>query len=146
MARNPARKRGITPSGAKNLVGVAKIVVPALLPVLAPLAARAASAAGDRYDRYRAARLGVDVDRLAEYSGRGARLHARISNAGEALSGLVESDAGYAQRCGQRLAQLQAAVRASEGMPAPRRKAAHRAVAADLDAVEGELLKRLGVD
>ena len=45
----------------------------------------------------------------------------------------------------RRLAQLLAAVRASERMPAPRRKAAHRAISTDLDAMEADLLKRLGV-
>ena len=44
-----------------------------------------------------------------------------------------------------RLAQLLAAVRASERMPTARRKAAHRAVGTDLDVLEQDLLKRLNV-
>ena len=46
---------------------------------------------------------------------------------------------------GTRWPQLAAAVRAAERMPSARRKAAHKAVAAELDRIERELLRRLGV-
>lgn len=143
MARE--RSKGLTPGRAKNLVGVAKVVAPALIPVMAPLAARAAALVGDRYDHYRARRLGVPVDQLTRYSGRGARLHARITGFAEALDQLKATDRPFVEATETRLAQLLAAVRASERMPAPRRKAAHRAVSTDLNALEAELLKRLGV-
>ncbi|MBW4719523.1 DUF6474 family protein [Saccharothrix obliqua] len=143
MARE--RSKGFTPGRAKNLVGVAKVVAPALIPVVAPLVARAAAEVGDRYDRYRARRLGVPVGDLANYTGRGARLHARIAGFTSPLGELRADDAAYVERTEARLAQLTAAVRASERMPAPRRKAAHRAIGADLDALEAELLRRLGV-
>ena len=45
-----------------------------------------------------------------------------------------------------RLVDLAAAVRAAELMPTERRRAAHRAVAAELDRIEPELLRLLGVD
>ncbi|XVV03901.1 DUF6474 family protein [Actinosynnema sp. CA-248983] len=143
MARE--RSKGLTPGRAKNLVGVAKVVAPALIPVMAPIAARAAALLSDRYDHYRAGRLGVPVDQLTRYSGRGARLHARIAGFAEALDQLKATDRPFVEATETRLAQLLAAVRASERMPAPRRKAAHRAVGTDLDAMEAELLKRLGV-
>ncbi|MEU4442557.1 DUF6474 family protein [Actinosynnema sp. NPDC050801] len=143
MARE--KSKGFTPSRAKNLVGLAKVLAPALIPVMAPVAARAAALLSDRYDHYRASRLGVPVDQLTRYSGRGARLHARIVGFGEALEQLRDTEPDFVERTGKRLAQLLAAVRASERMPAPRRKAAHRAVSVDLDAMEADLLKRLGV-
>ncbi|MFE2752459.1 DUF6474 family protein [Actinosynnema sp. NPDC059335] len=143
MAR--AKGKGFTPGRAKNLVGVAKVLAPALIPVVAPVAARAAALLSDRYDHFRASRLGVPVDQLTRYSGKGARLHARIVGFGEALDQLRGSDAAYVEGVEKRLAQLLAAVRASERMPAPRRRAAHRAISADLDAMEADLLKRLGV-
>ena len=51
-----ARKTGhlFTPKRAKNLVGVAKVVAPALIPVLAPVLARGAGMLSEQYDRYRA--------------------------------------------------------------------------------------------
>lgn len=143
MAR--AKGKGFTPGRAKNLVGVAKVLAPALIPVVAPVAARAAALLSDRYDHFRASRLGVPVDQLTRYSGKGARLHARVVGFGEALDQLRGTDPSYVEGTEKRLAQLLAAVRASERMPAPRRRAAHRAVSADLDAMEADLLKRLGV-
>jgi hypothetical protein len=40
---------------------------------------------------------------------------------------------------------LATAVRAAERMPSARRRPAHRAVAADLDQLEADLLRHLGV-
>lgn len=142
-----ARKKGhlITPSRAKNLVGVAKVVAPALIPVLAPAIARGAGILSEQYDRYRARRLGIDVADIGKYSGYGARLHARIVGFSESLEPLQASDPAWVTKTEARLTQLLAAVRASERMPTARRKAAHRAVATDLDVLEQELLRRLNV-
>jgi hypothetical protein len=142
-----ARKQGprLNPKSAKNLVGVAKVVAPALIPVLAPVLARGASVLSDRYDRYRARRLGVDVADIGKFSGRGARLHARIAGFTDALDELRAKDAAYVEKTEARLTQLAAAVKAAERMPTARRKAAHRAVGTDLDALEADLLRRLGV-
>lgn len=143
MARE--KSKGFTPGRVRNLVGVAKVLAPALIPVVAPAAARAAALLADRYDRYRAGRLGVPVDELTRYSGRGAGLHARIAGFSEALGRLRDTERPYVERTEKRLGQLLAAVQAAERMPAPRRRAAHRAVSTDLEALEAELLKRLGV-
>jgi hypothetical protein len=141
----------LTPAGAKNALGVAKVVGPAVLPVVAPYALKAASAARDGLDRYRAHRLGVDVEHLAEYTGRGGALHARIVGADQALgeladrSGGTEADREFAVRSRETLTKLAAAVRAAERMPVARRRAAHRSVAAELDPIERDLLRRLGL-
>lgn len=152
----PRRKRDdgglrLTPGRAKNLVGVAKVIGPAVVPVVAPYVLRAASAARDGLDRYRARRLGVNVEHLAEYSGRGGALHARIAGADQSLAelesrpGATDADREFAGRSRATLGKLAAAVRAAERMPTARRKAAHRSVAHELDPVERELLSRLGV-
>ncbi|MBA0124111.1 hypothetical protein H0B56_00975 [Haloechinothrix sp. YIM 98757] len=141
----------ITPAKARNAIGVIKVIAPAVIPVLAPLAVRAASALREAYDRFRARRLGVSIDSIGEFSGRGARLHARISGIARELTGLRESAAGdpdrvtFAEESEATLRQLTAAVRAAERMPAARRKAAHAAVAHELDAMENDLLHHLGV-
>ncbi|RDI18792.1 DUF6474 family protein [Lentzea flaviverrucosa] len=143
MARKA--KAGFTPGRAKNLVGVAKVVAPALIPVLAPVIARGAGVLSEQYDRYRARRLGVDVADIGRYSGYGARLHARIVGFSESLETLRATDSDWVSKTEARLAQLLAAVRASERMPTARRKAAHRAVGTDLEVLEQELLRRLNV-
>ncbi|WP_007025672.1 DUF6474 family protein [Saccharomonospora iraqiensis] len=150
-----------TPKRAKNAVKVAKVVLPAAGATLAPLAVRAAGAVREAYDRYRARQLGVEVTDLPEFTGRGGALLARIAGAADGLSALAalpartgddtassarsEDDPAFVRRSRATLDQLTASVRAAEHMPAPRRRAAHRAVAAELDALETELLDRLGV-
>ena len=143
MARKA--KAGFTPSRAKNLVGVAKVVAPALIPVLAPVIVRGAGRLSEQFDRYRARRLGIDVADIGRYSGYGARLHARIVGFAESLETVRSADSEWVSKTEARLSQLLAAVRASERMPTARRKAAHRAVGTDLDVLEQELLRRLNV-
>ena len=145
-----ARKRRVpklTASNTKNLIGVGKV----LIPVLAPIALKAAAVARDRYDQMRARKLGVPVDSLAQFSGRGGALHARLVGVGNAIGDLRTSGRStpeadeFAAESEQRLIQLAAAVRAAERMPSTRRKAAHHGVAAELDRMEAELLRRFGV-
>ncbi|MEV7093052.1 DUF6474 family protein [Amycolatopsis sp. NPDC051045] len=140
-----------TPKRAKNAIAVAKVLGPAVIPVVAPLAVRAAGAAREAYDRYQARKLGISVDRLGEYTGRGAALHARIAGLAEGCHDLEKSekasaeDKSFARDSLGTLEQLAATVRAAERMPAARRKSAHRAVAGELERLEGQLLHRLGI-
>ena len=154
MARKAKQLEGearITPKKAKNALAVAKVLGPAVIPVVAPYAVRAAGAARDMYDRYQARKLGVAVDQLGEYTGRGAALHARIAGLAQGLTDLRDSekatdaDKTFAKDGQGTLEQLSATVRAAERMPAARRKSAHRAVAGELERLEGQLLHRLGI-
>jgi predicted component of type VI protein secretion system len=154
MARKKTREsdgKGLTPKKARNAISVAKIVVPAVAPVLIPVAVRAAGAAREAYDRYQARKLGVPVERLSEFTGRGAGLLARIAGVSEALTELrksgraTEDDREFAADAHATLEQLTAAVHAAERMPASRRKAAHQAVTSELERLESQLLRRLGV-
>ncbi|MFD0921797.1 DUF6474 family protein [Saccharopolyspora rosea] len=155
--RAKAERKGelgrLTPGNAKKVVGIAKIVGPAV----APFVVRAVTAARAAYDRYRARRLGVPVDEVGSFTGRGAALHARIAGDAEALRDLRTRVAGrsdeeslaveqYAERTAARLAELTSVVRAAERMPAARRRAAHRAVHDELGGVEQNLLRRFGVE
>lgn len=141
----------LTPKKAKNALAVAKIIGPAVIPVVAPYVMKALGEARDSYDRLRARRLGVPVEELARYSGKGGALHARITGAAEAITELREraevtaDDRTFADRSETTLRQLAAAVRAAERMPTSRRKAAHKAASTELDQLEEQLLHRLGV-
>jgi uncharacterized protein DUF6474 len=151
MARNKADDKGLTPKKARNAVAVAKIVVPAVAPALAPFAVKAASAVREAYDRYQARRLGVPVEALPEFTGRGAGLLARIAGISAALTQLRSStkatsdDTDFVTESQATLEQLTAAVHAAERMPASRRRAAHQAVAAELERLETQVLHRLGI-
>ncbi len=145
------RSPRLTPSNARNLIGVAKVLLPAVVPVVSPYLLKAAGTARDQLDRLRARRMGVDVADLAKFSGRGGGLHARIAGDADALTELAnrsDADAATLEFTGrgrETLTSLAAAVRAAERMPTSRRKAAHQAVNTELDRVESELLRRLGV-
>lgn len=140
-----------TPKRAKNALSVAKVIGPAVVPLLAPYVVRVLGEVRDRFDHARARRLGVPVEELARFSGRGGALHARIAGAADAVVALrdraeaTEDDREFAQRGEITLRQLTAAVRAAERMPTARRKAAHKAAAAELDQLEERLLHRLGI-
>jgi hypothetical protein len=143
---------GMTPKEARKLVGLAKVVAP----VVAPFVVKALSEVRERYNRMRARRLGVPVEALADFSGKGAALHARIASDGRALHELRSQTTGrsdedrlagerFADAAENRLTQLSSVVRAAERMPAARRRAAHRAVDGELGRIEDDLLRRFGV-
>lgn len=141
----------ITPGRAKNAVGVAKVVLPAVVPVLAPLAIRTAATVREGVDRARARKLGVDVADLPAFSGKGGALHARIAGdlrgVAELETATTASDADKRFAAEQRgtLQSLTTAVETAERMPTSRRKSVHESVAGELDRVERDLLGRLGV-
>jgi hypothetical protein len=137
----------ITPAKAKNAIAVVKIIGPAVLPVITPYLTRAAGTARDRWDRMRARRLGIPVAELPSFSGRGGALHARIAGIATALDDVRDNPDGkeFVTATEHRLRQLTAAVRAAERMPTGRRRAAHQAVAAELDRLERDILDRLDV-
>lgn len=140
-------KPRITPRNAKNAVAVAKVIGPAVAPVLLPFVAKAAAKLRAARDDRRARKLGVPVGDLAKYTGKGASLAARIAGVADSVGEIRErgKDAEFADEMDSTLAKLASAVRAAERMPTPRRKAAHRAVSAELDQLEQRLLHKLGL-
>jgi hypothetical protein len=138
----------VTPGNTKKALAVGKILAPAL----APIAMQAAAVARNAWDERRARRLGVSPGDLNLYSGRGGSLHARISRIAVSMNELSASGSRgpevdrFVQEYQPRLADLSAAVRAAEMMPTERRRAAHKAVAGELDVIEPRLLALLGVD
>ncbi|QDQ96317.1 DUF6474 family protein [Tomitella fengzijianii] len=122
-----------------------------LAPVVVPLAYRGATALRGALDKRRADSLGVSVDELGEFSGSGAKLGARVTGAGRTLDKLVERNprdaetAEFAKAMRARLTDLGAAVDAAESMPGERRRSAHSAISDELDAIDADILARLGV-
>lgn len=122
-----------------------------LAPVVVPLVYRASISARGLIDERRADRLGVPLSQLGQFSGHGAHLSARIAGAEHSLRLLADKkpkDAETKQFVGaitERLSDLGAAVAAAENMPPARRRAAHAAIAEQLDGIDADLMARLGV-
>ncbi|MEV0249841.1 DUF6474 family protein [Nocardia sp. NPDC050712] len=124
----------------RKYLGVARILVP----VLAPLAYRAATMVRAQLDARKAQQLGVGIDQLGDFSGHGAKLHARIANTEAALAKITDQ-AEFSLATRDRLDSLSAAVRTAEQMPAARRRAVHTSIAHELTTIETDVLARLGV-
>lgn len=132
----------------KKYLGVARV----LIPVLAPLAYRGATFLRGQLDTRRAQQLGVGIDQLGDFSGHGAKLQARITNAEAALAKIGAQDGrdkGETQKfvtaTKDRLGSLTAAVHTSDQMPANRRRSVHASISHELSGIESDILARLGV-
>lgn len=131
---------------ARNYLAAAQV----LAPVLAPFAYRATASLRGQLDAARARRMGVAVEQLGAFSGHGATLSARIAGLEPALEEMtrthIDSEStAFRENTIARLAELSTAVHAAERMPTSRRRSAHRAIATDLDRVDADVLRRLGV-
>ncbi|MFD8244130.1 DUF6474 family protein [Nocardia sp. NPDC059691] len=132
----------------KKYLGVARV----LIPVLAPLAYRGATFLRGQLDTRRAQQLGVGIEQLGDFTGHGAKLQARITNAEAALTKIGSQDGkdkGEAQKfvaaTKDRLGSLTAAVHTSDQMPANRRRSVHASISHELSGIESDILARLGV-
>ncbi|MGH3958689.1 DUF6474 family protein [Mycobacterium sp.] len=137
----------LSPTRIRRVLTVSRL----LAPVVVPLMYRAAMAARGLIDQRRADQLGVPLAQIGQFSGHGAKLSARIAGAEQSLrtvQGNKPKDAEtkqFAAAISERLADLSAAVTAAENMPAARRRAAHAAIATQLDEVDADLMARLGL-
>ena len=135
------------PTRIRRLLTVSRL----LAPIVVPLVYRGAIFARGFIDERRADRLGVPLSQIGQFSGPGAQLSARIAGAEQSLRKVSEKNPKDAETeqfvtaVTERLGDLSAAVRASENMPAPRRRPAHAAIAEQLDGIEADLLARLGL-
>jgi hypothetical protein len=140
-------KPRITPRNAKNAVAVAKVIGPAIAPVVVPFVAKAVASLRSMKDARRASKLGIPLDDLAKFSGKGGVLSARIAGLLDVVAELRSrgQDTRFADETETTLGQLASAVRAAERMPKTRRKTAHRAVSQELDQLEDRLMHKLGI-
>jgi hypothetical protein len=136
-----------SPTRIRRILTVSRL----LAPIVVPLVYRASIAARGFLDERRAERLGVPLSQLGQYSGHGAELSARIAGAEQSLRLVAEKKPKDAETkqfvtaITERLRDLSAAVAAAENMPTSRRRAAHPAIAQQLDGVDADLMARLGL-
>ncbi|OBG73511.1 hypothetical protein A5714_01835 [Mycobacterium sp. E2462] len=136
-----------SPTRIRRVLTVSRL----LAPVLTPIIYRAAVSARALVDQRRADQLGIPLAQIGQFSGHGAELSARIAGAEKSLRSVQDRKPRDAETkqfvtaITDRLADLSAAVTAAENMPAGRRRAAHAAIAAQLDGIEADLMARLGL-
>jgi len=136
-----------SPTRIRRVLTVSRL----LAPVVVPLVYRAAIAARGFLDERKADRLGVPLSQLGQFSGHGAQLSARVAGAEQSLRLVAEKKPEgrqtkqFVAAITERLSDLSAAVTAAENMPTSRRRAAHAAIAEQLDAVDADLMARLGL-
>jgi hypothetical protein len=122
-----------------------------LAPIVVPVAYRVAVGARGRFDERRADRLGVSLTELGQFSGYGARLSARVAGSEHSVRQVADKNPKdsetkqFVAAITDRLKDLSAAVTAAESMPPARRRAAHAAIATELDGIDADLLARLGL-
>ena len=137
----------LSPARIRRTLTVSRL----LAPILVPIVYRAAVTARGMLDERRAENLGVPLSQVGQFSGHGGQLSARIAGAERSLRSVTEKkpkDAETKQFVAamtDRLTDLAAGVTASESMPAVRRRAAHAAIAEQLDGIDADLMARLGV-
>jgi Family of unknown function (DUF6474) len=137
----------LSPARIRRTLTVSRL----LAPIVVPLAYRAAMAARGFLDQRRADRLGVPLSQLGQFSGHGAQLSARIAGVEQTLRQVAEKkpkDAETKQFVAamtDRLTDLSAAVTAAENMPTANRRSAHSSITQQLDAIDADLIARLGV-
>jgi hypothetical protein len=157
-AKSGTSSRGLRAAGSAGLVGVlsdpkalrrmllaAKIVGPAV----AAGTLRASTGVRGVLDERRARQLGVPVEDVAIYRGPAGTVQARIVGLRTALNdlrsrrGTDPAVARFVDRTTARLGELSAATTATASMPSTTRRSALRAVAADLDDVDAQLMAHL---
>jgi hypothetical protein len=130
------------PKTLRRLLLAAKVIGPAV----AAGAMKTSTGVRGVLDERRARQLGVPVEDVAEYKGPAGTVQARITGLSTAVGdlrarrGREPSVARFADTTSKRLGELSAATNATLSMPPATRRSALRAVAADLDQIDSELM------
>ncbi|MDO5076693.1 DUF6474 family protein [Corynebacterium sp.] len=113
-----------------------------LVPILLPLAYRAITFGREQLLSMKAQRLGVTAHELAQYSGHGAPLKARIAGIRKSVEN-SKLPSGFVHDVNERLDQLDSAVDNSEYMTAEQRRRVHRSTSNDLDLLLQEVQQKI---
>jgi Family of unknown function (DUF6474) len=139
--------RLLSPTRIRRTLTVTRL----LAPIVVPIAYRVAISARAWLDERRADRVGIALGELGKFSSHGARLSGRSAAAEQSVRMVAEKNPKDAETkqfvaaITGRLKDLSGAISAAESMPPARRRAAHAAIAAELDGIDADLLARLGL-
>ncbi|MHA2790045.1 DUF6474 family protein [Corynebacterium sp. S7] len=113
------------------------------IPVLLPLAYRGLVAWRERDINKRAHQVGVSSDEMAQYSGHGSELKARIEGVRKNLDSSSSLSAGFKRDANDRLKELHTAVNNAEYMNPDQRRRAHQAIERDVEALTLEIQAKI---
>ncbi|MDK8450308.1 DUF6474 family protein [Corynebacterium mastitidis] len=122
----------------KRWTGAARL----LAPIALPLIYRGLTALREQMNSARARKLGVTTDQMAQFSGYGAPLKARIHGIKQSLEG-TGLPSGFVHDVEDRLEELSAAVDNAEYMTEEQRRRAHSSISHDIDQVTNEIQGRI---
>lgn len=133
------RKEGRFNSGnVKRYIQAGRVA----LPVLIPLAYRGVTQLRGATATGRAKKAGVTPEQLAQFSGHGAGLQARIQGISNSLQG-TDLPAGFKRDVEERLDELRSATDNAEFMTPEQRRRAHSAISGDIDKTTSEIQARI---
>ncbi|MFC5938059.1 DUF6474 family protein [Corynebacterium choanae] len=125
----------------RRYTGAARLLAPLLL----PLAYRGITWAREQLVKQEASRHGVSADKLAQYSGLGAPLKARIEQLRETVNN-APLPSGFQRDIDSRLDKLIAATNNADSMGTTQRNRIHQAISEDLETVTGDVHRKLEED
>lgn len=114
-----------------------------LVPVLLPVAYKLATAGRERFTEARAKQLGVSADELAQFSGHGAPLKARLQGIHNTLEESDELSPGFVRDAEGRLQELGSAVDNAEYMTPEQRRRAHSSISRDIEVLVEQIQESL---
>lgn len=133
------RKAGrVNASNVKRYIQAGRVA----LPVLIPLVYRGVTQLRDSSTSAQAKKAGVTQEQLAQFSGHGAGLKARIQGISNSLQG-TNVPAGFKRDVEERLDELRSATDNAEFMTPEQRRRAHSAISGDIDKTTAEIQARI---
>jgi len=134
--------RATDPKTARRLLGIVKVVGPAV----APFALKAATSTREYLDTRKASRLGVAAAEVGAFRGPTGSVEARLAGLTRSVEELRARRTGdlqvtrFSDVASDRLTELTAAVRAAASMPAGRRRDSIAAVNRELNQIDADLM------
>lgn len=122
----------------KRWAGAARLLTPLLIPVVY----RAVTAGREQIEARRARRYGVTSEQLAQFSGYGASLKARIQGVRNSVKD-APLKSGFREDVDNRLDELATAVDNAEYMTPEQRRRAHDAIGRDLESLTDQVHAKL---
>ncbi len=141
-APKPLFERATDPKTARRLLGIAKVIGPAV----SPFALRTATSTREYLDTRKASRLGVAAAEVGAFRGPTGSVEARMAGLRRSVDELRARRTGdlqvtrFSDVASGRLTDLIAAVRAAASMPAGRRRATIAAVNRELNQIDADLM------